>query len=83
MTCVSTWHVKEMTENPLDLGNKVRIVLQELMREAHGITAYLALNRQQLLYQLQDCRMDTQETNVPAPDEAFWGSILVRPNSLL
>ena len=52
-------------------------VMQELMKESHGITAYLAIHRPQVLYMLIDCRMDTKDQPVPQPPVDFWLGILV------
>ena len=47
------------------------------MKESHGITAYLAIHRPQVLYMLIDCKMDTKDIPVPQPPISFWSNILV------
>lgn len=56
---------------------KFGLVMQELMKESHGLTAYLAIHRPQVLYMLTDCRMDSKDDLPPTPQTSFWSSILV------
>lgn len=50
--------------------------MKELMKESHGITAYLAIHRPHVLHMLIDCRMDSKDLPVPQPPISFWSNIL-------
>ncbi len=63
----------------VDFSAYIPAVMQELMKESHGITAYLAIHRPQILYMLIECRMDRKDMPVPQPPISFWSNILVRP----
>ena len=64
----------------VDFSACISAVMQELMKESHGITAYLAIHRPQILYMLIECRMDRKDMPVPQPPISFWSNILVRPS---